>query len=245
MLAATLPIIGREVRTASRRPMDALSALLFFVVVGSVFPLDHPDKEPVYVYERRIGAKQGLPIATHITRDGSGATILADSATHSPDYRLIDYTLHTNQLGQTGSIHVDRDQVSFRLREGDRERPEDDAELGQILEVVERIEESPRCVERRAWERRAEREPKKVASNGSTFKNPPNDFAGRLIEAAGCKGWREGDAVCSPVHANWLVNTGRATASQLLAMIDRVRAEVRRVHGLELELEVKLLGDDA
>jgi UDP-N-acetylmuramate dehydrogenase len=91
--------------------------------------------------------------------------------------------------------------------------------------------------------RRAEREPKKVASNGSTFKNPPGDFAGRLIEAAGCKGWHEGDAVCSPVHANWLVNTGRATAADLLALIDRVRAEVARVHGVTLELEVKILGD--
>jgi UDP-N-acetylmuramate dehydrogenase len=92
--------------------------------------------------------------------------------------------------------------------------------------------------------RRAEREPRKVASNGSTFKNPPDDFAGRLIEAAGCKGWREGDAVCSPVHANWLVNTGAATASELLALIARVRAEVLRVHGLPLELEVKILGED-
>lgn len=92
--------------------------------------------------------------------------------------------------------------------------------------------------------RRSEREPKKVASNGSTFKNPPNEFAGRLIEAAGCKGWHEGDAVCSPVHANWLVNTGHATATQLLALIARVRAEVARVHGVELELEVKIIGED-
>jgi len=92
--------------------------------------------------------------------------------------------------------------------------------------------------------RRAEREPKKVASNGSTFKNPPGDFAGRLIEVTGCKGWREGDAVCSPVHANWLVNTGRAAAAELIRLIERVRAEVHRVHGVTLELEVKIIGDD-
>lgn len=93
--------------------------------------------------------------------------------------------------------------------------------------------------------RRAEREPKKVASNGSTFKNPPDEFAGRLIEAAGCKGWREGDAVCSPVHANWLVNTGHATAAELTRLIDRVRDEVARVHGIALELEVKIIGEPA
>jgi len=92
-------------------------------------------------------------------------------------------------------------------------------------------------------QRRAEREPKKVSSNGSTFKNPPGEFAGRLIEAAGCKGWREGDAVCSPVHANWLVNTDSATAAQLTRLIDRVRDEVARVHGIALELEVKLIGE--
>jgi len=92
-------------------------------------------------------------------------------------------------------------------------------------------------------QRRAEREPKKVSSNGSTFKNPPGEFAGRLIEAAGCKGWYEGDAVCSPVHANWLVNTGTATAAQLTRLIDRVRDEVARVHGIDLELEVKLIGE--
>lgn len=93
-------------------------------------------------------------------------------------------------------------------------------------------------------QRRHEREPLKVSSNGSTFKNPPGQFAGRLIEAAGCKGWHEGDAVCSPVHANWLVNTGHATATQLLALIDRVRVEVLRVHGVALELEVKIIGDN-
>ena len=66
----------------------------------------------------------------------------------------------------------------------------------------------------------------------------------RLIEVAGCKGWREGDAVCSPVHANWLVNTGRASAAELLQLIERVRAHVLQIHGIALELEVKIIGED-
>ena len=82
-----------------------------------------------------------------------------------------------------------------------------------------------------------------MASNGSTFKNPPGQFAGRLIESAGCKGWEVGDAVCSPVHANWLVSTGRATCADMLTLIERVRDRVREVHGLTLELEVKVLGE--
>jgi UDP-N-acetylmuramate dehydrogenase len=93
--------------------------------------------------------------------------------------------------------------------------------------------------------RRHEREPKKVANSGSTFKNPPGEFAGRLIEAAGLKGTQVGDAVVSPAHANWLVNTGRATAADLLALIAVVRGKVREVHGVDLQLEVKVIGEDA
>ncbi len=92
-------------------------------------------------------------------------------------------------------------------------------------------------------QRRAEREPKKVSSAGSIFKNPPGDFAGRLIEAAGLKGLHIGDAVCSPVHANWLVNVGSATAADLLALIALVRLRVQRAHGVLLDLEVKVIGE--
>jgi UDP-N-acetylmuramate dehydrogenase len=92
--------------------------------------------------------------------------------------------------------------------------------------------------------RRHDREPKKVSSAGSIFKNPQGDFAGRLIETAGCKGWQVGDALCSPVHANWLVNVGAARAADLLELIARVRAKVEEVHGVTLELEVKVIGEE-
>lgn len=92
--------------------------------------------------------------------------------------------------------------------------------------------------------RRNEREPKAVANAGSTFKNPPGLFAGRLIEACGLKGRRVGKAEVSPKHANWLVNTGGARAAELLALIDIVRAEVHARHGIDLELEVKVMGYD-
>ena len=100
-------------------------------------------------------------------------------------------------------------------------------------------------------ERRRQREPTGVANNGSTFKNPPGDFAGRLIEAAGLKGTRIGAAVVSPVHANWLVmerpgpDVPEACARDLLELIDLVRVRVREAHGVTLELEVKLAGEPA
>jgi UDP-N-acetylmuramate dehydrogenase len=92
-------------------------------------------------------------------------------------------------------------------------------------------------------DRRKAREPHGVANSGSTFKNPPGDFAGRLIEAVGLKGRRIGDAEVSPVHANWLVNVGSARAADLLALVELVRDQVRARFGVELELEVKVVGE--
>ncbi len=81
------------------------------------------------------------------------------------------------------------------------------------------------------------------ATMGSTFRNPPGEHAGRLIEAAGLKGYRIGGAVVSEKHANFLLNTGSATASDVLALIRHIQGEVERRFGVRLELEVELLGE--
>jgi len=93
-------------------------------------------------------------------------------------------------------------------------------------------------------DRRREREPQRVSNAGSVFKNPPGDHAGRLIEVAGLKGTRVGGAECSPVHANWFVNTGGATAADMFELIRIARDRVAEVHGIELDLEWKVIGDD-
>jgi len=81
------------------------------------------------------------------------------------------------------------------------------------------------------------------ASAGSVFKNPPGDFSGRLIEAAGLKGTAIGKAQISPKHANFIVNTGGATAADVVALIALARRTVRERFGVELELEVEPRGD--
>jgi UDP-N-acetylmuramate dehydrogenase len=78
---------------------------------------------------------------------------------------------------------------------------------------------------------------------GSTFRNPPGDYAGRLIEAVGLKGHRAGDAVWSPVHANFISNLGRATARDVLALVNLARARVKDAFGIALEPEVRLAGE--
>ncbi len=81
------------------------------------------------------------------------------------------------------------------------------------------------------------------ASWGSMFKNPLGDFAGRLIEAAGLKGLREGQAQISEHHANFFINLGDATARDAWNLIQTARDAVRESSGVELELEVELMGD--
>jgi UDP-N-acetylmuramate dehydrogenase len=81
------------------------------------------------------------------------------------------------------------------------------------------------------------------ASMGSMFKNPPNDYAGRLIEAAGLKGTRIGGAEISPVHANFFINHEGATATDIFKLIQLAQETVAEKFGVELELEVELIGE--
>ena len=90
--------------------------------------------------------------------------------------------------------------------------------------------------------RRKKTQPLQLPNAGSCFRNPEGDKAGRLIEAAGAKGWREGGAEVSPLHANFIVNHGDASAADVATLLARVRREVVEKFGVELELEVHFVG---
>ncbi len=81
------------------------------------------------------------------------------------------------------------------------------------------------------------------ASMGSMFKNPPGDYAGRLIEAAGLKGLRVGNVSVSTIHANFFVNEGETRAEDVRRLIEKVRREVRAKFGVKLELEIEYVGE--
>jgi UDP-N-acetylmuramate dehydrogenase len=89
---------------------------------------------------------------------------------------------------------------------------------------------------------RSQTQPIKTKNCGSVFMNPPGDSAGRLIQAAGLKGARQGAAVISPLHGNFIVNEGGAKAADVAALVERARSEVMRRFGIELEREVELVG---
>jgi UDP-N-acetylmuramate dehydrogenase len=106
------------------------------------------------------------------------------------------------------------------------------AEPGTIKERLDDI---------RRW--RQAHQPLGLPSAGSTFRNPPGDSAGRLIDAAGLKGTRIGGAVVSDKHANFIVNDRRGSAADVRRLADLVRDSVARTAGLSLEPEVVFLGD--
>jgi UDP-N-acetylmuramate dehydrogenase len=89
---------------------------------------------------------------------------------------------------------------------------------------------------------RNETQPIKTKNCGSVFKNPPGDSAGRLVQAAGLKGLREGKAMISDLHGNFIVNEGGATAKDVAKLIERARVEVKRRFNADLEPEVELVG---
>jgi UDP-N-acetylmuramate dehydrogenase len=91
--------------------------------------------------------------------------------------------------------------------------------------------------------RRKSSQPAGFPNSGSMFRNPPGDFAGRLIEAAGFKGRRIGDAQISERHANFIVNHGGARAADVKQLMDAARAEVKARFAVELVPEVRFLGE--
>lgn len=96
---------------------------------------------------------------------------------------------------------------------------------------------------KRLLARRSATQPTNQPSCGSTFRNPPRDFAARLIETAGLKGHSIGGAAVSHKHANFVVNTGQATAADIEALIEHMQARVEQVHGVRLLREVHIVGE--
>ena len=90
---------------------------------------------------------------------------------------------------------------------------------------------------------RKDTQPLTMPSAGCVFKNPPGDSAGRLLEAAGLKGARVGDAEVSMKHGNFIVNRGHASAADVIQLIGKVRQAIKRKAGVRLDLELKIVGE--
>jgi len=156
---------------------------------------------------------------------------------------IADHLVAVRLLTSEGDEHVfSRDRMEFSYRRSSL--PEGcvileaafDLEQGDTGEIRRRI--SANLVQRNRGQ------PVEWRSAGSVFKNPPGEYAGRLVEKAGLKGVRVGGACISPKHGNFIINLGGATATDILALIDLMQRQVREKMQVELELEVRVVGEE-
>jgi UDP-N-acetylmuramate dehydrogenase len=116
-----------------------------------------------------------------------------------------------------------------------------------LVEVVLKLKREPQeMLEKKVREyfkARRGRQPRTEKNAGSVFKNPPGEFAGRLIESAGLKGFQAGGAQVSPIHANFIVNNGDATAHDVVAVMREAQKRVLAATGIRLEPEILPLGN--
>ena len=152
--------------------------------------------------------------------------------------------LEVARPGGDGIRHLPADELHFRYR-ALRGLAPGSVIVSALLRVERSTPEAVRAEVNALLERRGRTQPLSVPSCGSVFKNPPGDHAGRLIEAAGLKGHQLGGAQISPVHANFIANTGGATAADVLALIQLAQETVESMTGTRLEREVKLLGGES
>jgi len=144
-----------------------------------------------------------------------------------------------DRAGQVRTRQPDEYRVAYRQVDGPAT---DEWFLGACFGFEENYDTSMDKVKALVNERR-EKQPLGLPSCGSVFRNPPDDHAARLIETAGLKGFSIGGATVSPKHANFIINDGSATAADIEALINHVKAEVARQHNVDLKPEVHIIGD--
>lgn len=170
-----------------------------------------------------------------------GGGMIMNAGTYLGEFKDVTTRVDSVRLADGALVSRENAACGFAYRHSDL--PADEIVVAASLELTPRSRGLIDADVAALRARRKQREPQKVSNSGSTFKNPPGDYAGRLIEVAGLKGTRVGGAECSPAHANWLVNTGNATAADMLELIELVRDRVKQQHGITLELEVKIIGE--
>jgi UDP-N-acetylmuramate dehydrogenase len=200
-----------------------------------------------------IGAGMATPILARRTAEAGfsgverfigipgsvGGGIYMNAGCHGAEFAEI--TTEVTVMDGKGKVRtIPRKQISYKYRSSN---------LGEVIVLEAKLslgEEDPaklKELQAKLFRWRKGGTPFDQPCAGSTFKNPGgNKTAGMLIDEVGLKGFRLGGAQVSTLHANYFVNTGTATAADILKLIDHVRKTVAKKTGVELELEIKVLG---
>ena len=176
-----------------------------------------------------------------------GGAVWANAGAHGADVRgVLVEALVAGADGEERSLGPEALGMSYRqtaLKEHVPGRPDVVLAASFALEPADSDTIAERLADIRRW--RQEHQPIGQKSAGSVFRNPDGDSAGRIIDELGLKERRVGGAMVSPKHANFIVNTGDATAADIRALGDLVRDTVLRERGIELRYEVEFVGEPA
>ncbi len=181
----------------------------------------------------------GLEFAEGIPGTMGGALYMNAGAYGSEFEKVIDQVDGFTREGEP--IRLSRTEMTFTYRDSHLPAGMVVTELRLRLRREDSVKVTSRV--RELVTRRKTSQPSGYPNSGSMFRNPPGDFAGRLIEAAGLKGKKIGRAQISERHGNFIVNLGGAKSDDVRQLMELARTEVRMRFGIELEAEVRLLGD--
>lgn len=182
----------------------------------------------------------GFEFAVAIPGSVGGAIVMNAGAWGLEIGTLVD---SVNLIDATGRIRsLQGPELGFAYRKSSL--PQNSILLDAIFALTPGSPEAIRTKCRKYQELRLQKQPHGELSAGSFFKNPPNDSAGRLIDQAGFKGFSIGGAKVSEKHANFIVNTGNATAADIIKLMQVIQQKVQKEFGIILEPEVHILGEN-
>ena len=169
-----------------------------------------------------------------------GGALRMNAGAHGAETR--DCLIEARGIDRAGAIRVFANaQMGFSYRHS--EAPEDVIFTRAVFQGRRGDPETIRAEMERITREREASQPIREKTGGSTFKNPPGHKAWRLIDAAGCRGLRLGDAEVSTLHCNFLINRGAASAADIEALGEEVRRRVKAESGVDLEWEIKRVGE--
>jgi UDP-N-acetylmuramate dehydrogenase len=181
----------------------------------------------------------GLEFAEGIPGTVGGALYMNAGAYGSEFEKVVDRIEGISRAGEP--MRLSRQEMTFSYRDSHLPAGTVVTRVGLRLQKGEVVRIGSKV--RELTSKRKGSQPSGFPNSGSMFRNPPGDFAGRLIESAGLKGRRIGQSQISERHANFFVNLGGAKAGEVRRLMKLAQAEVRDKFGVELEAEVKFVGD--
>jgi UDP-N-acetylmuramate dehydrogenase len=181
----------------------------------------------------------GLEFGVGIPGSIGGAVIMNAGAWGHEIGSLVDSVCLMNFSGSIAT--VPGKDLGFAYRKCSL--PQDTILLSATFALIPGNREEIKTACRKYQDMRRTNQPVSEPSAGSFFKNPPGESAGRLIEKAGLKGFAIGDAKVSDKHANFIVNTGKASAADILSLMQVIQQEVQKRFGIKLEPEVHIFGE--